>query len=397
LTTLHSFEQLDGANPWYVIQASDGSLYGTARQGGSLGGGTLFKISPRGEFTVLYNFCSAQPCPDGTDPFTLIQAGDGGIYGITLSGGTQNWGTVFKSTESGTVTTLHSFCSRRYCADGSEPLGLTAGSDGGVYGVTEGGGPDSEGTIFRIRNGVFTTLYDFCLQLGCPDGSGPNGLTEGNDGNFYGTTIMGGTTGHGTVFKFSTTAGLTTLYNFCPDWECTDGAFPQYAVIQASDGNLYGTAGGGATKDGTAFQITPQGALTLLHTFCTLPGCADGGGPQKLVEDTNGKIYGTTYYGGTSLACGTSGCGTIFGLTDDLPEFVEPQLNAGKPGAAVNILGSALSGASGVTFNGTAATFTVVSSSLITATVPAGARSGPIEVYTPHGTVTSEASFVVLK
>jgi uncharacterized repeat protein (TIGR03803 family) len=396
LTTLHSFNQLDGANPWHVIEATDGNLYGTARQGGSLGGGTLFEISPAGEFTVLYNFCSVQPCPDGTDPFALTQVSDGRIYGITLSGGNDNWGTVFKIAESGALTTVHSFCSRALCADGGEPFGLVA-ADGGLYGVTGSGGPSSDGTLFTIRNGVFTTLYNFCSQPGCTDGEGPNGLTLGNDGNLYGTTIMGGTTGYGTVFKFSPAAGLATVYSFCPNRGCTDGSFPVNPVIQGSDGNLYGTTDGGATEEGTAFRLTPQGAFTLLHSFCALPGCGDGADPQRLMEDTNGKIYGTTIYGGNSRACGTGGCGTIFELAGRLPEFVEPQLNAGEAGAPVNILGTTLSGATSVTFNGTASIFNVVSGSLITATVPAGATTGPIEVSTAHGTIRSKANFVVLE
>lgn len=396
LTALHSFDQLDGADPWYIIQASDGNFYGTARQGGSLGGGTLFKMSPAGEFTVLYNFCSAQPCPDGTDPFELVQASDGGVYGITLSGGTQNWGTVFKITENGTLTTLHSFCSQTYCGDGGEPMGLVAGADGSLYGVTAGGGPADDGTLFRIRNGAFNTLYGFCAQTHCADGQGPMGITQGSDGDFYGTTVMGGATGYGTIFKFSPASGVTTVYSFCPQEGCADGSFPQHPVIQASDGNLYGTAGGGAAGVyGTLFRITPEGAFSLLYSFCTLTGCATGDAPAGLMQDTNGKIYGITVYGGTSLECGTSGCGTIFGLAAGLREFVESQQGAGKPGTAVNILGTALSGATRVTFNGTAAAFTVVSPSLITTTVPAGATSGPIEVSTPRGSVASKVNFLV--
>ena len=171
---------------------------------------------------------------------------------------------------------------------------------------------------------------------------------------------------------------FTTLHSF----NGTDGANPFAGVIQASDGNLYGTTGlGGANGDGTIFKITPGGTLTTLYSFCSLSGCADGNEPfAGLVQGTNGDFYGTAVKGGTSTACYLgSACGTLFSLSVGLPPFVKTQTTSGKVGAAVKILGTDLTGATSVSFNGTAAVFTVVSPSLITTTVPAGATTGKVD------------------
>jgi uncharacterized repeat protein (TIGR03803 family) len=227
---------------------------------------------------------------------------------------------------------------------------------------------------------------------------------QASDGNFYGTSLGGGFTGYGTIFKITTTGVLTTLYSFCSQRNCADGAYPYAGLVQGTDGNLYGTtnAGGasgcGSTGCGTLFKITLKGALTTLYTFCTQSSCSDGANPgTALVQDTNGKFYGTTYFGGlTGGVCAPIGCGTIFSLDVGLGAFVEPEPKTGAVGATVNILGTALSGATTVTFNGTPASFTVSSGSLITTTVPAGATTGRIEVITPRGTLRSNIRFRVL-
>jgi uncharacterized repeat protein (TIGR03803 family) len=182
---------------------------------------------------------------------------------------------------------------------------------------------------------------------------------------------------------------LTTLHSF----NGTDGSAPYAGLVQATDGDLYGTTdlGGANGSNGTVFKITPSGTLTMLYSFCSQSGCTDGINPHAgLVQDTNGDFYGTTVDGGTNNN------GTLFRLSVGLGPFVKTQPPNGKVGAAVEILGTNLTGATSVSFNGTAAVFTVLSPSLITTTVPAGASSGEVQVVTPSGTLSSHASFRVV-
>ena len=216
-------------------------------------------------FTILYNFDGSV----GASPSTLIQAIDGNLYGAAGSNGLYSGGTVFK---------------------------LTPGSDP-------------------------TAIYNFCAQSGCPDGGGPTGLTEGSDGNFYGTTQYGGL--HpcgeycgGTVFKLTAKGTLTSLYSFCSQSDCTDGVAPQGALVQATDGNFYGTtAAGGAYGKGTIFKISSRGNFSTLHSFCRSgwPCSVDGYGPSAgLIRASDGYLYGTTTYGGISGCYFKDGCGTFF-------------------------------------------------------------------------------------
>jgi uncharacterized repeat protein (TIGR03803 family) len=405
LTTLYSFCSQSGCTDGLgviagLVQATNGNLYGTTINDGANGaGGTIFKITPGGTLTTLYSFCSQSGCTDGaTPPAGLIQATDGNFYGTTFTGGANNDGTVFKITPSGRLATLHSFDG----TDGANPwAGLMQGTDGNFYGTTSAGGANSNGmcgsigcgTIFKITpGGTLTTLYSFCSQSGCADGDTPYaGLIQATDGNFYGTTLDGGSmiTNAGTVFKITPGRVLTTLYTFCPQSPCTDGESPWAPLIQATDGNLYGTtySGGANLNEGMVFKITLGGTLTTLHSF----DGTDGANPQGgLVQDTNGKLYGTTYQGGANSV------GAVFSLAVGLGPFVETNPTSGKVGATVKILGTNLTGATSVTFNGTAATFTVKSPSLITTTVPTGATTGTVQVVTPSHTLNSNVPFRVL-
>jgi uncharacterized repeat protein (TIGR03803 family) len=466
-TTLVGFDGTDGAAPYAgVIQATDGNFYGTTVGGGASNYGTVFKMTASGTVTTLYSFCSQSGCTDGSRPYAgLIQASDGDFYGTTEGGGKRNKGTVFRITSSGALTTLHSFCSQSDCADGAYPDGaLVQASDGDFYGTTYGvQGIDTlagYGTVFKITpSGALTTLHNFCSQSGCTDGINPQaGLVQAANGDLYGTTQNGGAYGlsYGTVFKITPSGTLTTLHSFCAQTNsegfCTDGYAPYAKLVQALNGDLYGTTNvGGVTDDGTVFKITPGGALTTFYSFCAQSGCPDGEIPQAaLVQATNGDLYGTTPGGGivghcvVSFGCGTifeitpggglttlysfcfqdrctdgaepsalfqatdgnfygttghfgvSGGGTAFSLSVGLGPFVETQTTFGNVGAAVNILGTDLTGATSVTFNGTAAQFTVVSPSLITTTVPSGATTGTIQVVTPGGTLSSNVPFRVL-
>ncbi len=410
-TVLHTFELTDGAHPEAaLIQAANGNFYGTAPQGGSNGYGTLFELTLSGTFTALHNFCSQSNCRDGATPQTaLVQAANQRLFGTTGAGGTNGYGTLFRANPNGTPTILYNFCSQSGCADGLDPYALIQAADGSFYGTTVQGGSSANctggcGTVFRITlGGTLTTLHSFDLT----DGGNPYELIQAIDGNFYGTTLAGGTSeacvdGCGTVFKITPGGTLTTLHSF----DLTDGKYPSGALVQATDGSFYGTTleGGDSGSSclyatcGTIFKITPAGRLTTLYDFCSLYQCYDGANPVGgLIQSTDGNFYGTAETGGSAETgdCSPS-CGTVFRLSVGLGPFVETQTTSGRVGAHVNILGTSLTGATGVTFNGTSATFTVVSPSLITTTVPAGATTGTVQVVTPGGTLSSNVPFRVI-
>jgi uncharacterized repeat protein (TIGR03803 family) len=314
------------------------------------------------------------------------------LYGTTPSGGFNGYGTVFKITPTGKLTTLHNFHS-------PGASGLVQAINGDLYGTTSSGGSSGGGTVFKITlGGKLTTLYNFENRFASPEG----GLVQAVDGDLYGTTVSGGSSDGGTVFKITPGGKLTTLHVFCTTTNCTDGFNPSGPLVQATDGNFYGTTSGGggtcdngATACGTVFRISSDGTLTTLHTF----DGTDGAYPLSgLVQDSNGNLYGTTNSGG-DLSCDISGdgCGTVFRLTMGLGPFVETRTTSGKVGAVVIILGTNLTGASSVRFDGTAAKFKVVSKSEITTTVPTGATTGTVEVKTPKKTLKSNVVFRVTK
>jgi uncharacterized repeat protein (TIGR03803 family) len=221
-------------------------------------------------------------------------------------------------------------------------------------------------------------------------------LVQGTDGNFYGTTKSGGAHApNGTVFKM-TPAGMMTT----PPWHsfggANSGSEPEAGLVQATDGNFYGTTFAGGTvghNHGTIFKITPAGVLTTL--FALSRSSTDGYYPRAgLVQATDGNLYGTTSAGGTSNAC-NGGCGTVFRLSVGLGPFVKTEPTSGRVGTSVLILGNNLTGASSVTFNGKTATFTVVSASEIKTTVPTGATTGKVKVTTSSRTLISNVNFRV--
>lgn len=444
LYTFAGYYPTNGTGPSALIQATNGLLYGTAG-GGTYGGGIVFEMTPGGKLTILYNFCTENSCADGEGPGTLIQATDGSLYGTTGSGGAYGYGTVFKITLDGVLTNLHNFD----FTDGSEPAGLVQAADGNLYGMTFLGGAFESGTVFKITpSGTLTTLYSFSFENGDgvypggplvqasngdlygstqgggtsglgtlfeitpggtlttlhsfsgADGASPEGaLIQATDGNLYGITPAFGAYGYGTVFKMTLSGTLTTIYNFCALSGCSDGAQPYAGLVQATDGNFYGTTelGGanqvcyfGSYTCGTLYSITPDGVLTVLHRF----DYSDGQFPlTALTQDTNGVLYGTVNEGGDSGCESGLGCGTIFSLAVGLGRFVETLPTSGKVGSLVKILGSNLAGTTSVSFNGRAAVFKVASQSLISAVVPSGATSGYVTVTTPAGTLQSNVKF----
>jgi uncharacterized repeat protein (TIGR03803 family) len=301
--TLHSFHGTDGRAPFgALVQATDGGLYGTTCCGGA-GWGTVYKISPGGKLRTLYKFHNT---PDGGNSNAgLVQAADGSLYGTTVNGGTGNCGdgcgVIFKKTPGGKLTTFHTFQG----TDGWRPYGLIQGTDGNLYGITSSAGTNGYGTFFAITTaGALTSLYNFCAQQNCSDGASPLGTpVQASDGTFYGTTTGGGANGYGTIFRITSGGTLTTLYSF----DKTDGETPWAGLVQGSDGNFYGTTSSGGTNGyGTIFSITSAGTLTTLHNFNRTDGADPNG---ALMQGADGNFYGVTQRGGTHNK------GTVFSLS----------------------------------------------------------------------------------
>jgi uncharacterized repeat protein (TIGR03803 family) len=279
---------------------------------------------------------------------------------------------------------------------------MVEGANGKFYGTTSQGGgstacADGCGTIFTITSqSKFTTLHDFEKTDGWLIFSA---LIQGPGEDLYGTSAGGGAAGWGTVFKMTPAGALTTVYNFCSETNCTDGGEPAGGFVLGTDGNFYGTTANGGTNSacaygcGTIFKITPAGAFQSLYSFDYTHGWNPIG---PIVQATNGSFFGTTCDNGCSGATNcASGCGTVFRLSDGLAPFVTTVPTAGAAETAVTILGSDLTGATSVSFNGTSAAFRIVSATEITTSVPTGATTGKVEVVIPGSTLVSNRIFQV--
>jgi uncharacterized repeat protein (TIGR03803 family) len=308
LTVLYSFAGGDGSRPGGgLIADSSGNLYGTTINGGAQDAGTVFQLTPSGALNLLYSFTGGS---DGALPFAgLIADAAGNLYGTTIDGGAGGQGTVFQLDPSGTLTVLYS------SNEGSPWAGLIADATGNLYGTTDAG--DGPGTVFQLTpSGTLTVLHRFTGR----DGAVPHGrLIADAASNLFGTTHNGGTSGYGTVFQLDSSGTLTVLHSFTGG---SDGAYPEAGLIADAGGNLYGTTyGGGAGGQGTVFQVTLSGVLTVLHSFT---GGSDGGRPvADLLADAAGNLYGTTGLGGATASC-PGGCGTVFELTAP-PSFAGAQ------------------------------------------------------------------------
>jgi uncharacterized repeat protein (TIGR03803 family) len=414
-----------------LVLGPNGNFYGATGSGGtspksscqwSSGCGTIFEITPAGKLTVLYNVCSQTNCADGLGAGQLVLGTNGNFYGFTGSGGIANGdagcpngcGTIFEISPAGKFTTIYKFCSKLNgnggCADGMNPIGLVLGPNGNFYGLTYYGGTNGVGNIFEVTPaGELAQIYNFCSQANCADGKYPTSpFILGNDGNFYGTTSSGGANGGGVLYAITPAGRFITQYSFC-NWftgSCPDGSAPSAPVVQGStDGNFYGTAGAGGivneglcleTGCGTAFQLTPEGQLTNLYTFCSQASCSDGAYPGALMQSTNGAFYGVANKGGRPGCTADGGCGTVWGLLTGLAPFARANPNFGKVGRVIGILGNNLTGATSVTFNGVTATFQIMSNTYIKAQVPTGATTGRIKVVTSGGILTSNVDFYLL-
>ena len=316
-TVLYSFAGgTDGQYPWAaLIEDSSGNLYGTTYEGGLHSAGTVFKLDSAGHETILYNFSGV---PDGANPLgALIRDAAGNLYGTTNFGGSAacgeggGCGVIYKVGASGVEEVLHAF--NGGTSDGQSPYGSLAHDvSGNLYGTTYAGGTgclfgNGCGTVYKIDIlGHETILYSF--QAGV-DGSGPQaGLAIDPVGNLYGTTAIGGYNncpgGCGTVFKIDPSNNETILYRFKGK---LDGELPNSSLIRDSSGNLYGTTFGGTEAYGSVFGLSSTGHFGLLHAFTS-----GSGNPYfaSLVRDPAGNLYGTTTSGGGDACSG--GCGTIF-------------------------------------------------------------------------------------
>lgn len=371
-TILYSFqcEPNDGAYPLGIVRDGTGNLYGISAEGGNQGYGTIFELSATGAESVLHSFAGSPK--DGQAPVGgLIRDGAGNLYGATVAGGAFGYGSVFKLAVTGQETLMHSFLGTR--ADGQSPAGgvvrdtggnfyglsgggvfkkgvvykitpnrnesvlynfganyadgqypsasLVSDTAGNLYGVTSQGGVHSAGTVFELSAvGMETVLHSFSGVPG--DGANPaGGLIRDQAGNLSGSTFDGGSggctigsgSGCGVVFRLNAKGKEAVLYNFT---EVPDGAGPLGALVRDSAGNMYGTTyygGTGSCDDGNGigcgviFKVTSTGQESVLYNFTGTP---DGAYPQApVVRDSEGNLYGTTYYGGAY------GCGTVFKYT----------------------------------------------------------------------------------
>ena len=427
-TDLHDFDcTVEGCQPAYpaiLAQGRDGNLYGTTDGGGSAGKGTVFKVTPSGTFTTLYNFSGT----DGANPDGGLVLGlDGNLYGTTRYGGTNNLGTIFKMTPGGTLTTLHSFIA----SEGSEPRGglvlgkngsfygttcgfnvpwvgfsitsagkfkqftspvppcsfepLILGNDGNLYGTSQAGGATYQGTVFRMTAaGAIKIVYSFDYTHGAYLYSP---VTQGNDNFLYGTTSGGGSTQGGVVFKLSTAGKISVLHAFD---SLTEGSTPYDGLVAASDGNYYGATteapSYGSAPNGSLFKITSAGSYTSQYLFDFTHGATQF---ATSMQHTNGKIYGLTQAGGKNWT------GVVYSLDNSLPPFVLLMTRWGSAGQTVQILGTGLTNTSSVKFGSGSATFNVVSDTYMTAVVPANGTTGFVTVTTPTDTLTSSRRFNV--
>jgi uncharacterized repeat protein (TIGR03803 family) len=286
-------------------------------------------------------------------------------------------------------------------AHGRSPIAsLTEGTDGNFYGITQYGGSNDVGVVFKITpTGKLTVLYNFDGT----HGSNPTGpLVQDADGDFYGTAAGGGDNGYGVVFRMTPSGNLTVLHSM---GYTADGATPEAGLVEATDGSFYGVNadGGPATNNcpngcGTIFKIT-TGHTTqpflVVHSFDLTHGQEPF---TTLYQHTNGLLYGTTYLGGTGnvdSSCINQTCGVLYRLNINAAPFIRLLSSAGKVGSVIEILGQGFTGTTSVSFNGTGASFVVRSDGYLTATVPSNANTGPVTVSTPRGKLSSNQIFRV--
>jgi len=400
-----------------LTQGRDGRLYGSFSNDETTCIGGLFRFGPGGGGGVMYTF-PGSGCSDPVYPYGGVTlATDGNYYGTTEFNGAYGAGMLYKINSSGTLIDIHDFYPQ---TDGNYAVAAPIeGTDGNLYGTT------GSAVYKYARDGSFTTIFFVSLTT--------DPVIQAADGNLYGTTPSGGTGGCGTIFKITTSGMLLHTYSFPCE---AGGEYPYAPIMQASDGNFYGTTqsdcGYVCVYYGTVYKMTPEGVVSTIHSF----GAQGGNYPQSgLTEGTDGYLYGGTWgnsvlyriskdgnyevlyamtnQSGTAIAAelmqdtngifygtaangGRYDYGTVFSLDMGLGPFVRFVRPAGKVGQSAQILGQGLTGSTSVMFNGVPAlSFSVVSDTYMTAVVPSGATTGPVVVTTPSGTFVSNVSFRV--
>jgi|HubBroStandDraft_2_1064218.scaffolds.fasta_scaffold24156_1 uncharacterized repeat protein (TIGR03803 family) len=380
---------LTGGNPTGgVTLGFDGNLWGTTLNGGKDEAGTVFKVTPAGVLTKVYDFTNAKD--DSAPTYAPLQGQDGNMYGVSEEQYDTQYGSFIKLTTKGAITP-HPFD----YTNGLSPNLPVQGTDGIFYGTTQSGGSATCrcGVIYKATaGGTITVLHNFSGYISSTiyDGSRPIGvLVEGPDGNFYGTTYQGGAFNAGTVFKITPTGTYTLLHSFSFVAPSYDGQLPTAGLTVGTDGNLYGvTANGGKTNTGVVFEISLAGKEKVLYDFCSI-SCSDGIYPTTpLILHTDGLFYGNT--AGNSL-----GGSVFYSLKTGLKPFVKLVTWSAKVGATVDILGQGFTGTTSVTFDGVAAKFDNLSDTYMTATVPPGAKTGVVTVTTFTSSMTGDRTFLV--
>jgi uncharacterized repeat protein (TIGR03803 family) len=380
LGILYNFEDPDGAGDEGGANLfSDGNYYGVLPYAGPYNAGSLFRITPSGVFTSLHAFTGGS---DGAQPWSApVEGSDGNLYGTSTGGGGLTTPTVYQYTAQGVFSVIYSFPTTSHAA-----APVLEGSDGFLYITDQYGGAYNCGQILKMtKAGVVTLTHNFNCQ---GTGASPNGqLIEARDGSIYGVTSGGGAYNNGILYRLNpSTFAEKVLHNFGST--PYDGYNPGDGVIQGSDGNFYGTTvWGGAYTCGTIYQLSESGDYSHLYSFAV----ATFGCPFPIAtpfQNTDGRFFGGTQYGGDY------GYGTLYTFDMGLDPFVSFVQSQGPIGSRTQILGQGLTGATSVTFNGVPATsFAVVEDTFMTAVVPAGATSGPVVVTTPTGALTSNKNF----
>jgi uncharacterized repeat protein (TIGR03803 family) len=375
----------------------DGALYGTCTewQYNANSSGIIFRFDPdTNGFTVLYSFPAFNN--GGSENLSPLTLGpDGNFYGTTRGDDVNVYGTVFQVTPSGQLTTIYAFTDRH--GDGATPssggtyvgnaIPLTLGSDGNLYGTTDGGGDHGSGTVYRITpSGTVTILYSMTRNTPCSC----TGVTEAN-GNLYGQTHWGGPQNEGTIFQLAPDGTFTTLHKFNAAKDSAE--YPELPLTLGSDGNLYGASPSftGGYGPESLYRITPAGKYTDLYNKFALPpdadcdnglvGCFEN---APLYQATDGYYYGVTLFGGANSK------GSMFRLkVRGTAPFVRPLLPVAKPGQWLGIEGQGFKHATGVSFGSQRAAFRVVSDTYLEAKMPPDAAKGKIAVTLPNGELHS--------
>lgn len=291
-TTITSFDKGE-PGPVEVVSAllphPDGHLYGTSYGGGKHRLGTVFRVAPDGEVTVLHHFAGGPG--DGSNPLhaPLLLGGDGYLYGTTAYGGADDSGTVFRMKTDGQLKLLHNFGTVQ--DDGRVPIGgLVEGADGNLYGTTEFGGDTNRGTVYRLRHGTVKVLHRFAQA--CIVGCHPLGLVDGGDGHFYGITSGGGGPGHGTLYRITPAGQVEHLHDLTED----EGIQPEAPLARTADGELFGvTSVLGPRGHGTVFHLSRDGTVTVLAALNHKTGSPAAGRP---LAASDGALYLATQTGG---------------------------------------------------------------------------------------------------